>query len=186
MTALPIRHPFTINEYHRMRDARVFAEDDRIELLDGEIIKMAPIGPRHAACVKRLSEYLGEKVRKLAIVGVQDPILLSEFSEPQPDISLLKRRADFYAAAHPTPADILVAIEVADTTAENDRQVKVPSYARAEIQEVWLIDLPSDRIEIYTNPNSGIYQEVRIVLRGQKIISPAFPNLKLKADAILS
>ncbi len=185
MTALPIRHPFTINEYHRMRDARVFAEDDRIELLDGEIIKMAPIGPRHAACVKRLAEYLGEKVRKLAIVGVQDPILLGEFSEPQPDISLLIRREDFYAKAHPTPADILVAIEVADTTAENDRHVKIPSYARAEIQEVWLIDLPGDRIEIYTTPNSGIYQEVRIVLRGQKIISPAFPNLKLKADNVL-
>ncbi len=185
MTAVIQRHQFTINEYHRMRDARIFAEDDRIELIDGEIIKMAPIGPRHAACVKRLAEYLGEKVRKLAIVGVQDPVLLSDFSEPQPDISLLKRREDFYSEAHPTPEDILIAIEVADTTAENDRQIKIPSYARAEIQEVWLIDLPSDRIEIYTHPNSGIYQEIRTVLRGQKIISPAFPNLKLKADDVL-
>ena len=185
MTALPIRHPFTINEYHRMREARVFAEDDRIELLDGEIIKMAPIGPRHAACVDRLLNFLIRKLGDAAIARSQNPIELSDNSEPQPDISLVKYRADFYAKAHPTPEDILVAIEVADTTAENDRQVKIPSYARAEIQEVWLIDLPNDWIEIYCNPNSGIYQEVRIVLRGQKIISPAFPNLKLKADAVL-
>lgn len=185
MTAALQRHPFTINEYHRMRDARIFAEDDRIELIDGEIIKMAPIGPRHAACVDRLLNFLIRKLGEAAIARSQNPIELSDHSEPQPDIALVKFREDFYAEAHPTPDDILIAIEVADTTAENDRQIKIPSYARAEIQEVWLIDLPSDRIEIYTQPNSGIYQEVRTVLRGQKIISPAFPNLKLKADDVL-
>jgi Uma2 family endonuclease len=112
-------------------------------------------------------------------------IELNEFSEPQPHISLVKYRADFYASGHPTPEDILVAIEVADTTAEQDRQVKILSYARAGIQEVWLVDLPNDRIEVQASPASGIYQEVRIVLRGQNVLSPAFPNLKLKADAAL-
>ncbi|MBS1809493.1 MAG: Uma2 family endonuclease [Acidobacteria bacterium] len=185
MTAQLARYPFTVHEYHRLREAHIFQEDDRIELIDGEIIKMAPIGPRHAACVNRLAEFLRDKTRKAALVTVQNPIELDDYSEPQPDIALVKRRTDFYASGHPTPDDTLVAIEVADTTTDSDRQIKLPSYARAGIQEAWLVDLPNDRIEIHSNPASGIYQEVRIVLRGQKVISPAFPNLKLKADDVL-
>jgi len=184
--SLPLpRRPFTTAEYHRMIETGILTEDDQVELINGEIIEMAPIGPRHAACVKRLAELLGIKVRKLAMVGVQDPIELSEHSEPQPDISLLKRRADFYAQGHPTPADVLIAIEVADTTLENDRGVKLPSYARAGIPEAWLVDLVNDRLEIHSSPTSGIYQEVRIVLRGHKVISQTIPQLKLKADDIL-
>lgn len=185
MSALIARHPFTTTEYHRLIEARIFTEDDRVELLDGEILKMAPIGPRHAACVDRLVNFLIKKVGKTVNVRSQNPIGLSDYSEPQPDLALVKYRADFYSQSHPTPADILVAIEVADTTADSDRQVKLPSYARAGIQEVWLVDLPNDRIEIHANPARGIYQEVRIVLRGQKVISPAFPNLKLKSDDVL-
>jgi Uma2 family endonuclease len=168
-----------------MVEAGILTEDDRVELIDGEIIQMAPIGPRHAACVDRLAEFLRDKIKKLAIVSVQNPIQLSEYSEPQPDIALLKRRADFYAQGHPSPEDVLIAMEVADTTVESDRGVKIPSYARAGIREAWLVDLASGRIETYTRPTSGIYQEIRFVLRGQRVVSATIPQLKLKADDIL-
>lgn len=138
MSTLLPRRPFTTAEYHRMTEAGVLTEDDHVELIDGEIVQMAAIGPRHAACVKRLAEFLIVKVRRWAMVGVQDPIQLNDYSEPEPDISLLKRRADFYAQSHPTPAEVLVAIEVAISTVESDRTAKLPIYARAGISEAWL------------------------------------------------
>jgi Uma2 family endonuclease len=179
------RRPFTTAEYHRLIGAGILTEDDRVELLDGEIIKMAPIGPGHAGCVNRLAELLREKIQKLAIVSVQNPIELSKYSEPQPDIALLRRRADFYAKSHPSPEDVLLAIEVADTTLEGDREVKIPSYARAGICESWLVDLPNGRIEVHSQPAGGIYQEIRITLRGQAVVSRAVPQIELKADDIL-
>jgi Uma2 family endonuclease len=179
------RRPFTTAEYHRMVEAGILTEDDRVELLDGEIIQMAAIDPRHAACVDRLAELLNNKVSRLAIARVQNPIQLGEYSEPQPDICLVKRRADFYTQDHPVPEDVWIAIEVADATVESDRQVKLSAYARAGIAEAWLVDLTSDRVEIHTQPASGIYQEVRFVLRGQKLVSTSMPKLKLRADDIL-
>lgn len=177
--------PFTIAEYHRITEAGVLTEDDRVELIDGEIVQMAAIGPRQAACVNRLAEFLSDKVRKLAIVSVQNQVALNEYSEPEPAITLLKRRADFYAQSHPTPAGVLVAIEVVVTTVESDRGVKLPIYARAGIPEAWLVDLYNDHIEIHTQPASGVYQQVRIILGGQEVISETIPQLKLKADDIL-
>jgi Uma2 family endonuclease len=185
MSVQVARKLFTTTDYHRMIEAGVFTEDDRVELIDGEIIKMFAIGPRHAACVDRLAEFLRDKVRKLAIVRVQNPVQLNEYSEPEPDIALLKRRADFYAQGHPLPADVLIAIEVSDTSVEKDRELKIPAYARAGIPEAWLVDLLNDRIEVHTQPEQGVYQEVRIVLRGHKVVSRAIPQLRLKADDIL-
>jgi hypothetical protein len=185
MNLQSVRRPFTTTEYHRLIQAGVLAEDDRVELIDGEIIKMVPIGPRHAACVDRLAEILRDSLRKRAIVRVQSPIELGDYSEPQPDIAVLKRRADFYAQNHPSPVDVLIAIEVSDTSQEKDRELKIPSYARAEIPEAWLVDLIKDRIEIHSQPAAGVYQEVEIVLRGQKVISSTLPQLKTKADILL-
>jgi Uma2 family endonuclease len=179
------RRPFTTSEYHRLIEVGILTEDDRVELIAGEVIKMAPIGPRHAACVDRLGEYLRSKIGKLAIVRSQNPIQLDDYSEPEPDISVLKRRADFYAQKHPSPDDVLIAIEVADTTLESDRSIKLPSYARAGIGEAWLVNLNDDRIEIHTRPSQDVYQEVRIILRGQKVSSTAIPSLKLKSDDVL-
>jgi Uma2 family endonuclease len=179
------RRPFTTAEYHRMIEVGILAEDDRLELLDGEIIEMSPIGPRHVACVNRLNALLSSQTGTIVILSVQNPIQLNDYSEPQPDLALLKPRADFYAQALPAPADVLIVIEVADTSAESDRQVKIPAYARAAIAEAWLVDLASDRIEIYTQPGSGVYQEIRLILRGQDVASKTIPHLKLKADDIL-
>src|SRR5262249_28356570 len=176
---------FTVSDYHQMIEAGVLKEDDRVELLNGEIIEMTPIGPRHASHVDRLVNILPAKLKGTAILRVQSPILLSDYSEPQPDLTLLKPRADFYADGHPTPADIFAVIEVSDSTVENDRRAKIPNYALAGILEAWLIDLVNDRIEVHSNPYNGVYQEVRIIQRGQKVISNSLPHLKLKADEVL-
>ena len=185
MTLPLTRRPFTTTEYHQLIAAGVLTEDDRVELLNGEIIQMSAIGPRHAACVNRLIAFLSRKTGRFAIIAAQNPIRLDNYSEPEPDISLLKPREDFYAENHPVPADILIAIEVADSSLEYDRNIKLPSYARAGIPEAWLVDLISDRIEVHSQPHNGIYQEVRIVQREQKVVSRSIPQLKLKAEDIL-
>ena len=185
MSALAARHLFTTTEYHKLLETGFFTEDDRVELIDGEIITMSPIGPKHAASVKRLIAFLNRKISAAMLIGAQDPITLNEFSAPQPDISILNFRDDYYASGHPEPEDTLIAIEVADSSVEYDRQVKIPKYAEAGIPEAWLIDLINDRIEIYALPAEGIYQEIRIVLRHQKIISRTLPQLELKAEDIL-
>jgi len=179
------RRAITIAEYHQMIEAGILKEDERLELLDGEIIERCPIGPRHSACVDRLTLFLVRLLGTAAIVRVQSSIQLSDTSEPQPDLALLKPRADFYAQALPLPADVLAAIEVADTTADQDRAFKLPTYARAGIAEAWLVDLINDRIEIYAQPNRGVYQEIRLVLRDQTVVSQTFPQLALPANDIL-
>jgi Uma2 family endonuclease len=123
------RHLFTVDEYHRMGEAGIFGEDDRVELIEGEIIEMSPIGSPHAARVKRLTQLLVRRLGTRAIVQVQDPVVLSQLSEPQPDLAVVKARADFYAAGHPQPTDILLVVEVADTSRVFDRNVKAPLYA---------------------------------------------------------
>jgi Uma2 family endonuclease len=180
----PARKLFTVTEYHQMIETGILKEGARVELLHGEIIEMFAIGPRHASHVDRLNELLTAKLRKVVSVRDQSPITLSDYSELQPDLTSLKRRADFYADGHPTPVDALVVIEVADSTVEKDRRAKIPNYALAGILESWLIDLVEDRIEVHSNPYNGVYQEVRIIQRGQKVISKSLPQLKLKADEI--
>src|SRR2546426_2118990 len=132
---------FTVDEYHRMAEAGIFSEDESVELLEGEIVEMTPISSRHAACVNKLTRLFTRELGERVVVSVQNPVALTETSEPQPDLALLRPRADFYAAGHPGPEDVLLMVEVADTSATSDRAVKVPLYARAGIEEVWLIDL---------------------------------------------
>lgn len=178
-------YQFTVADYHRMLETGVLNEDSHVELLNGEIIKMSPIGSRHSAKVKKLNRLLGKQLNPDLIVGIQDPIQLDDYSEPQPDISVLKPREDFYESAHPLPGDVLLVIEVADTTVNTDREIKLPLYAQADVAEVWLVDLKKDRIEVHSNPLNGIYQEVRLVQRGQQVISKTLPQLTLNADDIL-
>ncbi|TKB77979.1 MAG: Uma2 family endonuclease [Nitrospira sp.] len=179
------RHRFSVEEYHRMAQAGIFSEDDRVELIEGEVVAMSPIGSRHAACVKRLLRLFDRSVGDRAIVSVQDPIRLSERSEPQPDLMLLKPRSDFYGQAHPGPADVLLLIEVAETSADSDRGVKLALYARAGISEVWLVDLERERVELYWNPAPGGYQESRTVGRGERLAPQALPDLDIAGEAVL-
>lgn len=168
-----------------MAEVGILTEDDRVELIEGEIIEMSPIGSRHAACVARLTEILSQRVAGQAIVWVQNPIRLDEYNEPEPDVALLKRRDDFYSEGHPTPADVLLVVEVADTSIDLDRRLKVPLYARAEIPEVWLVDLTKDVIEVYAQPANGTYQISRQASRSESVASQATPELTLNVDAIL-
>ena len=179
------KHYFNVDEYYRMAKAGVFAKDHRVELIEGEVIEMSPIGKHHAGCVKRLNKLLNRSVNELAIVSVQDPISIDDFSEPQPDLALLKPRADFYSNSHPTPADVLVVIEVADTSLDYDRSVKLPLHARAGIPEAWLIVLPKDLIEVHSQPKSGKYQKVQRLKRGKTVVLSSLAGLSVKVDDIL-
>ncbi|HEU0144777.1 MAG TPA: Uma2 family endonuclease [Nitrososphaera sp.] len=179
------RRHFNVTEYYRMAAAGVFSEDDRVELIEGEIIEMNPIGSRHAACVGRLTKYLERLAGDRVIVWVQNPVQVNNYSEPLPDVTLLKPRDDFYAHANPQPMDVLLIIEVADSSVEYDRDIKITLYAEADIPEVWLVNLPKETIEIYAQPSDGAYQEIRIVQRGESLTSKSIPSLVIDADVIL-
>ena len=185
MAVTLLRRRFTADEYHRMGQAGILGEDDRLELLEGEIVEMAPIGSRHQATVNRLTELFSRGVTERATVSVQGPARLGEGSEPQPDVTLLRRRADFYASAHPGPGDVLLLVEVSDTSIEYDREVKLPLYARYGIAEVWLVGLEAGIVEVYRGPTARGYEEESRSRRGQNISPEAFPRLELPVDDIL-
>jgi len=168
-----------------MAEAGILHEDDRVELIEGEIIEMTPIGSRHAGCVIVLTEGLGEGLRGRALVGVQNPVRLSQRLEPQPDVVLLRPRPAGYRQSHPTAEDVLLLIEVADTSVVYDRRTKLPLYARADIPEVWIVDLDGQRVESYRKPAHGRYQETSVRERGSSLTPSAFPDLAITADEIL-
>ncbi len=176
MTVALERRRFTVEEYHRMAAAGILGEDDRVELLEGEIVRMSPIGKAHAACVKRLNLWFGQRLAGRVLVSIQDPIRLGDRSEPQPDVALLKPRDDQYAKSLPTVKDVLLVIEVADTTAESDRDVKLPLYARAGIPETWLVIIPRRIVEVHRNPGPDGYATVTTHPAGDTIAPVAFPG----------
>ena len=177
---------FTVSEYHRMAEVGIFTEDDRVELIEGEVVTMSPIGPRHAACVKKLAALIRERIASHdLIVGVQDPIRLSEHSEPLPDISILRPREDFYAEDHPGPGDVLVLFEVADASVMYDRNTKLPLYARAGIAEVWLVDLVKNVVDVYSSPGTNGYAEPQRFERGTVARSRVLPEFSVPVSEIL-
>ncbi|MDX6272678.1 MAG: hypothetical protein QOD28_3901 [Acidobacteriota bacterium] len=179
------KYYFSVAEFERMGEAGVFTKDARLELIEGEIIEMSPIGSRHAACVKFLNRFLNRTVGDIALISTQDPIRLNDFSEPQPDLALLRLRDDFYRDALPTPADVLLVIEVADTTLGYDRQVKVPLYAKAGVAEVWIINLTDELIEVYAEPESDAYQTVVNFRRGEEARAHSVANLVVGVAEVL-
>ena len=185
MTTQPQGRVFTVGEYYRMAEANILTEEDRVELIAGQIVAMSPIGSRHAACVKRLNLLLGKMIGDSMLLGVQDPIALDAYSEPEPDLVLLRPRADFYSTAHPAAGDVLLAIEVADTSASYDREVKVPLYAQAGLPEVWLIDLQEGRIEVFARPQGNAYQQRTQVAANDAFTSPTVAGLTLAAADLL-
>ena len=179
------RRRFTVDEYHRMAEAGILGEDDRVELLDGEVVEMTPIGPRHAGGVNRLNRIFTARLGERAVVCVQNPIVLGRHWEPQPDLVLLRPRDDFYTGAHPRPGDVLLTVEIAETSLEGDRRVKVPAYARSGVPEAWLLDLPGDRLEAHRDPGPEGYRDVRALARGERVAPEALPDLELSVDELL-
>jgi Uma2 family endonuclease len=176
---------FTISQYHQMSEAGILSENDKVELINGEIIEMSPIGRRHAACVDRINRLFSNILGIKVIVRVQNPILLNNLSEPEPDIALLKPRADFYESGHPQPQDIFLLIEVADSSIEYDRDVKIPLYASSGITEVWLVDIYQQVITVYRYPTEHDYRDIQTLSRGEKLSISAFPENNLFVDDIL-
>jgi Uma2 family endonuclease len=167
-----VRHRVTVSDYYKMVTAGIFSEDDHVELINGEIVDMAPTGSRHASIVTQLNRILTLAAGTRAIVKVQDPLHLDPRSEPEPDLMLLTPRDDFYAAAHPVPADVLLLVEVGDSTVRFDREVKLPLYAKHGVEEVWLIDIDARQVEVCRIPlsDSGDYAERTALSAG--LLSP--------------
>jgi len=167
-----------------MHAAGILTEDDRVELLEGEVFAMAPISSRHAACVNNLARIFQEKLGKKAIVSVQNPIRIGEHSEPQPDIALLKPRPDFYFSQLPGPEDVLLLVEVAETSVSYDRDLKIPLYSRAGIPEVWLVDLESRTITVFADPQAQGYAEEQVFRSKQVLFSRVLPDLRFTVREI--
>jgi Uma2 family endonuclease len=179
------RRLFTVDEYYKMAEAGILGEDDRVELVEGEIVQMPPIGSPHGGTVAFLTSFFGSRLGGRAIVNPQNPVRLADYSEPQPDIALLRPRPDFYRASHPSPGDVSLVVEVGDSTIAYDRQVKVLLYARAGIPEVWLVDLQAERVEVYRQPAAQGYVDIRILGRGGSLSPAAFPDVTVRVDEVL-
>lgn len=159
--ALADLYKWTVSEFHQMAAAGIIEEDAHVELLHGQIVHRSPVGKFHAACVSFMNDWLTQQLRSDFIIRVQDPIKMDDHSEPEPDIAVVKRRADFYASHLPGPDDIELLIEVADSSLQKDQEIKAPLYANFGIKEFWLVDLSKQALHYYTQPMRGTYQQRR-------------------------
>jgi Uma2 family endonuclease len=175
---------WTVEEYEKLNAAGIFTESDRVELLNGEIIVMSPLGYRHAMAVMRLNEFFVEGSRRRYRVNPGNPVLLDDRSEPQPDLALLARGVDTQGR-HPDPSQVFLLIEVSDSSLRYDREDKRPAYARRNIREYWILNLEENVLEVYRNPRDGTYQDVRIVKADETVAPEAFPDLVLRVGDFL-
>lgn len=180
----PRRLRFTVDEYYKMIELGMLKDYEKAEIIEGELIQKMPIGDRHAAAVDFLNRFITKSVSDNVLVKIQNPVRLSDYNEPEPDIALADL-TKYDGRRHPQPAEILLLIEVSDSTLKYDRSTKLVLYAEAEIPEVWIVNLPNDIIEIHTKPGSGIYQLTKIYKRGETLESEILPDLKLEVDKIL-
>jgi len=179
--------PFTHVEYHAMDAAGVFAPDERVQLVAGEIVVMSPMGSRHAAAVSLTTDafYMSGRLAERALIRAQLPLVIPDTSEPEPDFMLLARRDDRYALCHPRPEDVLLLVEVAYSTLAYDRRVKLPLYAAAGIPESWLLNLRDDVIEAHAEPSSDGYRTMRQYRAGNDIAPAAFPDLAIAVSQLI-
>jgi Uma2 family endonuclease len=179
------KHRFTVSEYEQMGKVGIFGEDDRVELVEGDVIEMSAIGEKHAAAVKRLNRLIGRAVGDAAILGIQDPLVLDKHSQPEPDVIVLRPRPDFYGDRHPHPSDVMLVVEVSDTTIDFDRRVKAPIYARNGISDLWIVDIDGDGIIVYRDQSADGYRTMTTARRGDSVSPLAFPDCRLAISDIL-
>ncbi len=179
------RRRFTVEQYERMVETGVLRADERVELLDGEVVEMPPIGPPHASRVDRCNAYLGRQLGADLIIRVQSPLRLSDLSMPEPDITILREHVDFYGTAHPTVADVLLLVEVGDSSARFDREVKLPLYAAASVIEVWLLDVGARAISVFRDPGPAGYQTLLTAHHGDVLRPVALPAAAVAATDLL-
>lgn len=174
----------TVEDYHKMAEAGILPERG-IELINGEIFEMSPIGSRHAKAVNKLNRILGKLLGDDMIISIQNPILASDYSEPEPDIAILKYREDFYANAHPKGADTMLVIEIADSSINYDLKVKLPVYAQSGVPEFWLVDLGKEEIQAFWQPTGDRYRFSQLVAKGD-ILTAQYFALEIAVAEILS
>jgi Uma2 family endonuclease len=181
-----VPHRFTTAAYFRMVAAGILTEDDRVELLGGQIVEMSPSNPPHAAAVSRVLRVFARALRDDQALGRdQSPLDLEPYDAPEPDVALVRPRADEYATAHPTAAAVLLVVEVSDSTLLTDRRVKLPLYAAAGLPEVWLLDLQHDRLEVAREPRGERYAVSRAYRPPERVAPLAFPDLELTVADLL-
>jgi hypothetical protein len=185
MAAQPKRRLFDVREYYKMGKAGILKPDERVELIEGEIIQMPAIGVPHASHVNRLNNLLFPAVRGAAQVVIQNPIHLSQRSEPVPDVMLVRPKPDFYASGHPTAGDVLLLIEVSDTSLPYDRRIKLPLYARENVPEVWVLDVRGEVLGVHQEPTPNGYRINLTLERGDRVAPAAFPHVEFAVDDIL-
>jgi Uma2 family endonuclease len=178
-------HRFSVKDYYRMAETGVLRPDARVELLDGRIIDMSPIGPLHGGVVNRLNRLFHRYSKDRWLLTVQNPVHLEDHSEPQPDLMLLRPAADDYDTRHPAPEDVFLLIEVSDSTLETDRELKLPVYARAGIAEVWIVNLVNGTLEVYREPHSAGYANSRILHEGDSAAPARFPDAVIEVAKLL-
>ena len=176
---------FTVDEYYRMVDAGILNEDDRVELIEGEIIEMSPIGGKHMSCVDRANDVFTSRLKGRALVSIQQPLRLNDYNEPQPDIVVLQPRSDYYASKSHTPEDTFFVLEVSDSTLRYDTKVKLPIYAASGVREVWIENLQKDLLLVCRDPAGKQYTTQLTLRRGESISPMAFPDAVFKIEDLL-
>ena len=176
---------FSVDDYYAMAEAGILTHDERVELINGEITEMSPIGSRHASAIYSLEYLVPSQLGGRAIAGAQNPLRLRGHVEVQPDFMILKLRDDFYASSHPGPEDVLLLIEVSDSTLDFDRNVKLEMYANAGIPEVWIANIPERVVEVYTDPVNGVYTNRQVFGLGEDVSPLAFPDVSLPVSRIV-
>ena len=182
MTVQVRRHQFSRRDLARMLESGILSEDDRVELINGEVREMCAVGSRHVATVNRLNALLTSQLLGRAIVSVQNPVVLNDFTEPLPDLAVLRPRDDFYADSLAGPEDALLVIEVADSCLEYDRDEKIPRYAQARIPKAWLVDIDGQAVVQYADPDANEYQDIRTFAPGMELESIEIPAMRISID----
>jgi Uma2 family endonuclease len=179
------RHLFTTDEYFRMVESGILSKDDRVELIEGEIVEMPPIGSYHAGIVNRFVKLFKAVVDSEAILAFQNPVQLKVDSAPQPDVAVLRLRDDYYTTSHPTGEDVLLLIEIADSSLVFDQRVKAPLYSDARVHELWIVNLATSTVEVHKEPSEAGYLVNAIARRGESLSPSALPNIVISVDEIL-
>lgn len=181
----PTKRKLTVAEYHRMGEIGIFGHEDRVELLDGQLYQMSEIGEGHVGGTVSLTYFLSQRIGDRALVSAANPVVLSDFSEPEPDIVLLKPRADFYRTRTPHPEDVLLLIEVADSSLGYDRDLKLPRYAEAGIIEYWIVNLRDRQVEVYRDPAADGYRIRTVHGPGDTVTVAALPDVSIRVEEII-
>jgi len=179
------RHRFSVDDYYRMGEAGLFPPGKRVELLEGEIIDVMPIGPFHSGVVNRLNRYFNSISKGRWLVTAQNPVRLGRYSEPEPDVVLVSPSADDYTLRHPTPQDVLLLVEVADSSLEYDQGDKLAAYGKAGIEKYWLVNLPEQCVEVYRDPHFTGYASTTVLKPGDTASPAAFPDVQVDVAALL-